>query len=276
MHDPVLGDTQGFDAPAFDSQIFDSQAFARWNDLIAAVLGSLGSEMFPDRLEAALRCLAPFQMMNGFQYSTDGRAFDLYNEKSVGERRIIVDQYLAGAYILDPFYDAVRQNAQERLIIMRDLAPDDFLQSEYHRRHYASTSITDEIGFVLKLAQDRIAVLSLCRIGMTDPFSEKEIRRFAAVAGLICRIGERHWAGGRLSSPEFSRPVPTIDHPQLTPREREIVMLILKGHSSVSIAMVLSLSPDTVKAHRRHIYAKLNISSQAELFRTFLIDHRAA
>ena len=188
------------------------------------------------------------------------------------DRRIIVDQYLAGAYILDPFYDAIRQNAEERLIVMRDLAPDDFLQSEYHRRHYASTSITDEIGFVLKLGQDRTAVLSLCRIGMTDPFSAKEIERFAAVAGLVCRIGERHWMGGRLSSPDSGRPAPTIDHPLLTPREREIVMLILKGHSSVSIAMVLSLSPDTVKAHRRHIYAKLNISSQAELFRTFLID----
>jgi DNA-binding CsgD family transcriptional regulator len=215
-------------------------------------------------------------MMNGFQYSADGRAFDLYNEKSAVDRRIIVDQYLAGAYILDPFYDAVRQNAQERLIVMRDLAPDDFLQSEYHRRHYASTSITDEIGFVLRLGQNRTAVLSLCRIGITDAFSKQEIDRLGAVAGLVCRLGERHWTIGRLATSEPSKPVPTIDHPQLTPREREIVMLILKGHSSVSIAMVLSLSPDTVKAHRRHIYAKLNISSQAELFHTFLVDHRAA
>jgi DNA-binding CsgD family transcriptional regulator len=261
MHDPVLGEMQDF---------------ARWNDLIAAVIGSIGTEMFPDRLEAALHFLAPFQMMNGFQYSSDGRAFDLYNERSVVERRIIVDQYLAGAYILDPFYDAIRSNRQERLIVMRDLAPDDFLQSEYHRRHYASTSITDEVGFVLKLEEDRTAVLSLCRIGVTDPFSKREIRCFGAVAGIICRLGERHWTDGRLavSARADPRPAPTIDHPLLTPREREIVMLILKGHSSVSIAMVLSLSPDTVKAHRRHIYAKLNISSQAELFHMFLIDHR--
>jgi DNA-binding CsgD family transcriptional regulator len=33
---------------------------------------------------------------------------------------------------------------------------------------------------------------------------------------------------------------------------------------------VLSLSPNTVKVHRRQLYSKLNISSQAELFCLFL------
>jgi DNA-binding CsgD family transcriptional regulator len=262
MRDPIIGDIR---------------AFAQWNDLIAAVFGDIGREAFAGRLETALRFLAPFQMMNGFQYASDGRAFDLYNERSVGERRIIVDQYLAGAYILDPFYDAVRLDRRERLILMRDLAPDDFVQSEYHRRHYASTSITDEIGFVMKFGEDRMAVLSLCRIGATDPFSQPEIDRFTAVTGIVCRLGQRHWTDARvmISPTANPAPAPRIEHPLLTPREREIVMLILKGHSTVSIAMVLSLSPDTIKAHRRHIYAKLNISSQAELFRTFLIDRRA-
>ena len=46
--------------------------------------------------------------------------------------------------------------------------------------------------------------------------------------------------------------------------------LILKGHSSYSIAATLGVSPNTVKVHRRQAYAKLNISSQAELFHLFL------
>jgi DNA-binding CsgD family transcriptional regulator len=48
-----------------------------------------------------------------------------------------------------------------------------------------------------------------------------------------------------------------------------IVKLVLKGHSNLSLAAVLSLSPNTVKVHRRQIYSKLAISSQAELFRLF-------
>ena len=256
MHDPVVR---------------DMPAFARWNDLLGSVLRSVGGEAFPEQLEAALYFLAPFQMMNGFYYSADGRAFDLYNEKSIVERRIIVDQYLAGAYILDPFYDTIRTNPEPRLILMRDLAPDDFTQSEYYRRHYASTGISDEVGFVFNLGTDNIAVLSLCRGGANDRFSDLEVDRFKAAANVVCWLGEQHWTGTRVRSKAVasSAPAPSIEHPLLTPREREIVVLILKGHSTASIAMVLALSLDTVKAHRRHIYAKLNISSQAELFHMF-------
>jgi DNA-binding CsgD family transcriptional regulator len=56
----------------------------------------------------------------------------------------------------------------------------------------------------------------------------------------------------------------------LTAREREIVQLILIGHSSNSICLKLGVSLPTVKTHRRNIYSKLQISSQAELFNLFL------
>ena len=42
--------------------------------------------------------------------------------------------------------------------------------------------------------------------------------------------------------------------------------MILKGDSSNAIASVLGISLPTVKNHRRNIYAKLQISSQVELF----------
>ncbi len=57
----------------------------------------------------------------------------------------------------------------------------------------------------------------------------------------------------------------------LTEREREIVQLILIGHSSKSIALTLGISLPTVKSHRRNVYSKLDISSQAELFSLFLL-----
>jgi DNA-binding CsgD family transcriptional regulator len=93
---------------------------------------------------------------------------------------------------------------------------------------------------------------------------------------IICPLAGHHWSS-RLPLPRSHvAPPAAIDHASLTPREREIVTLILKGHSSISIAALLSLSPETVKVHRRRIYAKLNISSQAELFRVFLTEHRQA
>jgi DNA-binding CsgD family transcriptional regulator len=57
----------------------------------------------------------------------------------------------------------------------------------------------------------------------------------------------------------------------LTAREREVAQLILIGHSSASISLNLGISLPTVKTHRRNLYSKLQISSQAELFNRFLL-----
>jgi DNA-binding CsgD family transcriptional regulator len=56
----------------------------------------------------------------------------------------------------------------------------------------------------------------------------------------------------------------------LTARERSIVGLMLKGHDSPGIAAALSLSVGNVKNHKRRIYAKLDISSERQLFVLYL------
>ena len=56
----------------------------------------------------------------------------------------------------------------------------------------------------------------------------------------------------------------------LSDRELEIARLILRGFSSKAMAERLKISPDTIKVHRRHLYAKLDISSQPELFSLFI------
>ena len=45
-----------------------------------------------------------------------------------------------------------------------------------------------------------------------------------------------------------------------------VIALILQGHSNLSAALVLGVARQTVKVHRRNIYRKLMITSQAELF----------
>jgi len=50
----------------------------------------------------------------------------------------------------------------------------------------------------------------------------------------------------------------------LTPREREVLLLIGAGKTSKEIAWQLRLSLHTVANHRRHIYAKLGLHSTAQ------------
>jgi len=256
-------------------------SFATWNAALARVTEALGSAGFTLALEDLLRQITSFQMMNGFLYTADGQSFDLHNERIVADRQTIVDHYLAGAYILDPFYDATRHPEGRRFIAIKQLAPDNFEQSEYYRRHYEATGITDEVGFLFYFPGGDIGVLSLCRVGDVPPFDAPSLHVLTETAPIVCALGERHaWPSPRLTArdDQTSRGTMAAEtvHPLLTKREQEIVTLILKGHSTLSIAEVLSLSRDTVKVHRRKIYAKLKISSQAELFRVFMLEHRMA
>lgn len=56
----------------------------------------------------------------------------------------------------------------------------------------------------------------------------------------------------------------------LTPRECDIVELILTGFPTSLIAERLGLSRGTVKNHRRRIYDKLDITTERELFLIYI------
>ncbi len=56
----------------------------------------------------------------------------------------------------------------------------------------------------------------------------------------------------------------------LTPKERQIIKLVVDGKSSQKIAGELGLSPRTVENHRARIMDKLHINSTVELVKLFL------
>ena len=58
----------------------------------------------------------------------------------------------------------------------------------------------------------------------------------------------------------------------LTPREEEVLQLILDGNSNRQIAARLFVSENTVKTHIRNIFSKYGTRSRAELISTLLQD----
>ncbi|MEC4177061.1 LuxR C-terminal-related transcriptional regulator [Adlercreutzia sp. R7] len=63
------------------------------------------------------------------------------------------------------------------------------------------------------------------------------------------------------------------DRFQLTPREREVFVLLAQNYRAPYIAEKLVVSQSTVKTHMRNLYAKLGVHSQAELL--LLVDREA-
>ena len=65
----------------------------------------------------------------------------------------------------------------------------------------------------------------------------------------------------------------TVKEPRLTPRQRDILRLIVKGQRMKEIAANLGLSPRTVEGHKYEMMEVLGVTSTAELVR-FALDRR--
>jgi DNA-binding NarL/FixJ family response regulator len=82
----------------------------------------------------------------------------------------------------------------------------------------------------------------------------------------------------RLQGTVASAQTPTPLHdvtPNLSPREQEIVDLLVLGRSNKEMADQLCLSSDTIKAHLQHIFRKIGVSSRLEAVVFFLTGRRA-
>jgi DNA-binding CsgD family transcriptional regulator len=62
----------------------------------------------------------------------------------------------------------------------------------------------------------------------------------------------------------------------LTPREREITEMLLRGLPLGEIAPALWLSPHTVRDHVKAVFAKLGVRSRPELTAMLFHEHYAA
>jgi DNA-binding CsgD family transcriptional regulator len=56
---------------------------------------------------------------------------------------------------------------------------------------------------------------------------------------------------------------------EISPREREIIMLVLKGKSNKEIEDILFIAMGTVKNHIYNIYQKIGVKNRAQLITLF-------
>jgi NarL family two-component system response regulator LiaR len=127
-------------------------------------------------------------------------------------------------------------------------------------------------------------------IAMTS-FEEEQLVQGVLAAGAISYLIKnvtsdelakaiRDAVSGRSTlSPEAARVLVQATRPttqpvfDLTEREREVLNLVVQGHSNQQIAEALFISIATVKAHISSILAKLQVSSRAEAS-AFAIKHK--
>mgnify|MGYP006077265605 CR=1 FL=1 len=193
--------------------------------------------------------------------------------------------YINGAYLLDPFYLKAVNNKTEGIFSLAEVAPDAFEQSEYFNFYYNESNLTDEACFIFQREDQSITSISIGRAAtFTSPhFTDEEIGRLKSVYPLVRQIANQN-LDLNLDNNETLAPVSLercLDNALekfgtsvLTPRECQVLHLILMGHSIKWIAEHLENSLETIKSHRKNIYTKLDVSSQAELFYLFIASLR--
>ncbi len=190
--------------------------------------------------------------------------------------------YFDHGYFLDPYYELATSDLPDGTYKLRDIAPDRFFRCEYYRRYYRQTRMIDEIGCLERMDGHRVAHLSVGRNEGSAKFKRKDLSLLSALSQvlmpLIIEYCNYSIDSGSIKQPERSQRVLSEQlfytklsgRKRITLRESEIASLIVQGHSTSAIGLILEISPQTVKVHRRNIYRKLNISSQTELYTQFL------
>jgi DNA-binding CsgD family transcriptional regulator len=259
----------------------------QWNRGLADLLQVMGEPEFGPVLLRSVRRLIDFDFLMVFAYQGDGRPLALGDSLPEAQRAVVIRAYCAAPYVLDPFYQRVAAGVQQGCFRLRDIAPDRFRQSEYFRSHYGLTGIREEVGFYFPLGLGShgpmTGVLSLARWETSPALGRADMDLLQALAPAIAGLCSRQYAdlvrplGGskhRDAAPRDPNQVKAAYQEfgagHLSERERQIVSLILQGHSTGSVAHLLDISPGTVKVHRKNIYRKLDLSTQAELFAAFL------
>jgi len=256
---------------AFASRIDYYNALGRLTDALD------GDEFWPvvsDFFDAEC-ALDEFAVFHYVWYEPPQRLFDLHPSD---QRDHLHNELLQAAYLIGPYYNnVVKAGASEGYYHIDTIAPDAFRESEYHRIYYREKHASDEGMFYVPIEPGVSVGLLAERREPSPRYTSEELELQHALAPFISALVRQRWklvevpAENRAAmGDQMDTALECFGRDVLSDRERQISELILRGHSSKSGARELGISPETERVHRKRLYNKLSISSQAELFWLFI------
>lgn len=274
-------------------------------ELTAALVDAIGTSAFDRALIDLVACDLEHNAAAMLLFPPAGPPRVRVDRLAPGERATLYGDYLAGVYRLSPFYRLARQGNVPAVARIGEIAPDNFKSSEYYRRYFGPIGVQDMLGVLLAGAAGRpgregrkarspvlagarqllasaspaspalfagsVFFISLSRGPRQRPFARADVERLRKRLPVLVSCLAQHLKASEQSTEiKEKKPVKAAPASALTLRESEVVDMILEGHSTKSIAARLRIAVETVRVHRRHIYEKLGVTSQGELFNWFI------
>lgn len=246
-------------------------------EALATAIDAIGRPEFVPATLDYLRLVAPFHGCLALLFESDKRPVHVYDNIRAERRAVVIDRYLDGAYLLDPFREYFLNSRGDAVARLREVAPDRFRNSTYYQSYYSHIRLRDEIGIFVGLANGKTLFFSIAPVDERREFTQGDARGLRRVLPVLAALCRRHFdryepGDTGANSVNVEEVLTQGAGSCLSPREGQIAALILKGHSTEAIARLIGISGGTVKLHRKNIYRKLGISSQGELFNLLLSE----
>jgi DNA-binding CsgD family transcriptional regulator len=251
-------------------------ALEEFSKQLAELIPAMGRSEFPQKLIDMFKQLVPIDDATILVYPGTDLPVVEYFEVPESAESSTLDVFLKGAFLLDPYYLAAARDSKFGVFRMRELAPTGFKDSEYYKTWYKNCGYQDECGYLIPIGGSGFVNIALGRTATRTPFTKKQLNMLAEIFPTVKALCQQHWTesepepGGVNLRAQLHSALTAFGSSLLTDREAQVINLVLHGHSTKTVAEKLSISMETVKLHRKHAYAKLEISSQAELFYLFL------
>jgi len=250
-----------------------------WHAAIAGLIGAGDDQQIATSLIDAIGIVVNHEGTCLLAFHREARPDVLHHTLEPAGQQHYLERYLAGPYLLDPLYQLAMRIDAAKLCRFRDELPDRFRSSEYYRQYCERTHLLDEMDYLVQVSPETTIALV---VGRRDRmFKTAELRRLELIEATVQAALHKIWRAWREKSGQVTADdgmhrrltecFDSFGEGLLTERERQISQLLLRGHSSKSVARELNIAPGTVMVHKRNMFAKLGISSQYELF-SLLID----
>lgn len=257
----------------------DIKKLSQWNRDISRAIAALGSDQFFPQLVEAIQGQVRIDYPQVWLYHRDLPPRILYHEIPEAAVYSQIDQYLDGPYREDPFYRTSVEQPRSKLYRMSRITLGKLHQSDYYREYYGDTGTVDEAAYIAKLRGGSVINLDMMRLAKHGEFTEEEYEYLYLLAEpvselLKCHSEHDEFAVTHLIQPGIDHQIDlafkTFGASILSPREKGVLELMLRGYGTDTSAQRLGIAVETVRRHRKSIYRKLDVSSQTDLFSLFI------
>jgi DNA-binding CsgD family transcriptional regulator len=233
---------------------------------LARIIGGIGTPAFAAIAADAVCRLMGFDLAATVQHRRGARPRILFDNFAEAGARQGIENYVRHTHGINPILAAGRPGAFRARDFRVDAARIDAAarpwlvragDEELGFRTLGWPERLEEIGLYVE-ADRGMVELGLYRERAGHGVTPGALNALAALGPPIAAAFDRHCA--------LSRSPAALDDIALSPRERQVADLLLRGCTSEAIALRLGISRHTIKDHRKHIFRKLGIASLSALF----------